>query len=83
MSEFLEQCASALEPHIKNLLSKSVVTIGAPATGTGMGFIYAFFDKAIPVLTVISLITGIVLGILSYRLRVKESKRKNHDEAED
>lgn len=52
---------------IKDFFSKTIVTVGAPAGGG----ILAFLEQSIPVLAVISIITGMVLGILSYRLKVK------------
>lgn len=63
-----------LVQHFKEFLSKTIVTVGAPIAGSGLGLI-SFLEKCIPVLTVVSLITGIVLGILSYRLKVKKRKK--------
>ena len=61
---------------IKDFFSKTIITGGAPIGGG----IIAFFEQSIPILAVISIITGIVLGILSYRLKVKKYKR---DEEKD
>lgn len=63
----------------KTLLSKTAVTVGAPSAGGFVG-ILSFFEKITPALTVVSLLTGIVLGVLSYRLKLKESKRHEQEE---
>ncbi len=62
----------------KDLLSKTAVSVGAPVTG-GMVGIVSFFEQIIPALTVVSLCTGIVLGILSYRLKLKNSRKDEED----
>lgn len=49
---------------LKDTLASSSVHIGAPLAGGGFGII-AICEKIAPVLTVLSLITGIVIGILS------------------
>lgn len=67
-----------LGEYFKTFLSRTAVTIGAPATGSIVGIV-SFFEKITPILTVISLITGIVLGILSYRLKLKNTKNKEKD----
>jgi len=54
----------------KELLSHTTVTVGAPVTGGGIGII-SLFESIVPVLTVLSIVTGITLGILSYRLKRK------------
>lgn len=77
MNHPFNQYGTLLFEQGKNILSKTAVAIGAPATGAGIG-ILSFFEKIIPVLTVLSLIIGIILGILSYRLKSKQSK--NHEE---
>ena len=59
----------------EKLLSKTSVAVGAPTTGGIVGII-SFFEKITPVLTVVSLLTGIVLGILSYRLKLKKAQHE-------
>lgn len=51
------------------------VTVGAPLSGSLVGFIEICRQMA-PVLTVISLLVGIVLGIMSYRLKKKLADKK-------
>lgn len=72
----LYQCATFLTNQVKSVLSNTAVTIGAPITGGAIGI---FLRDIIPILTVASLLTGIVLGILSYRLKLKEAKRHELD----
>ena len=64
----------AIVQQAKDVISKTSVAVGAPTTGGIVGII-SFFEKITPILTVISLLTGIVLGILSYRLKLKKSKQ--------
>ncbi|WP_372650997.1 hypothetical protein [Draconibacterium sp.] len=68
MINSLLQFATTAIDQAKNTLQNTAVAIGAPITGSAIGI---FFREIIPVLTVASLITGIVLGILSYRLKRK------------
>ena len=75
MINSLLQFAATLADQAKNVLSKTAIAVGAPSAGGIVGII-SFFEKITPVLTVISLVTGLVLGILSYRLKLKESKRR-------
>ncbi len=60
---------------IKENLSKTAVAVGGPTTGGLIG-IASFFEKITPILTVTSILTGIILGILSYRLKVKKIKQE-------
>ena len=60
MDEFISQ--------VKNTLSSIFVTVGAPIGGSLIG-ILSFFERITPLLTVFSLLTGIVLGIMSYCLK--------------
>ena len=62
----------------KEFLSKTAVSVGAPTTGGAIGII-SFFEKITPVLTVISLVTGMVLGILSYRLKLRKERRERDE----
>ncbi len=64
--------------YLKDFLSKTVVTIGAPTSGGGIG-ILSFFESINPALVTLSLVTGIVLGILSYRLKLKKQKESKKD----
>nr|WP_319266075.1 hypothetical protein [uncultured Draconibacterium sp.] len=78
MMNSLLQFVSAAVDQAKNALQNTAVTIGAPITGSAIGIV---FREIIPVLTVISLLTGIVLGILSYRLKRKyyqNNEQKEH-----
>ncbi|MFV0267961.1 MAG: hypothetical protein ACK5HT_12585 [Draconibacterium sp.] len=59
----------------KEVLSKTAVGVGAP-TGAAMVGVMSFFEQMIPVLTVASLLTGIVIGILSYRLKAQKDRRE-------
>lgn len=75
MNDFISQ--------IKDSLSSIVVTVGAPIGGGVIG-ILSFFEKITPLLTVVSLVTGIVLGIMSYCLKrrktLKEIEEIEHHE---
>ena len=60
---------------VQKALSHTVVTVGAPVTGGGIGII-SLLENMVPLLTVISLITGLVLGCLSYRLKRRLYKKQ-------
>jgi len=53
---------------IKDTLAHTAVTVGAPVSAGGIGIV-SLCEKIAPVLTVISLLTGIILGILSFMLK--------------
>ncbi len=55
---------------LKETISHTTITVGAPFAGGGIGII-GLCEKIAPVLTVISLLIGITLGILSYLLKRK------------
>lgn len=78
MINSLLQFASTAIDQAKQTLQNTAVTIGAPITGGAIGIFLR--DSIIPLLTVISLLTGIVLGILSYRL--KRKYYQNHEQKE-
>lgn len=60
---------------IKDAFTHTSVTVGAPVSAGLVGLIDICRQLA-PVLTVISLITGIILGIMSYRLKKKLVQKK-------
>lgn len=57
--------------YLKDFLVKTIVGVGAP---TGVGMI-AIFEKSIPILTVLSLIVGMFVGIISVILKIKKYKQ--------
>ncbi len=64
---------------VKEALSKTAVAVGAPTAGGTVGIV-SFFEQITPPLTVLSLIIGIVLGILSYRLKLQKDKRERDEQ---
>lgn len=59
----------------QKFIASTFVTIGSPILGASVGVV-SFYEKIIPPLTILSLVVGIVLGILSYKLKLKQSKNK-------
>jgi hypothetical protein len=64
---------------IKSTISSIYVTVGAPIGGSLIG-ILSFFEKITPLLTVVSLLTGIILGILSFRLKRRKILKELENE---
>lgn len=60
---------------LKDTLASSSVHIGAPLGAGGFGII-AICEKIAPVLTVLSLLIGIILGIISFALKRKLIKKQ-------
>lgn len=54
----------------QDVISHPAVAVGAPTTGGAVGIV-AMCEQLAPVLTVVSIMVGITLGILSYRLKRK------------
>ncbi len=63
---------------VKEVLSKTAVGVGAPTGGASVG-ILSFFEQITPVLTVLSLLIGIAIGILSYRLKLQKDRREREE----
>lgn len=59
----------------QDTISRTIITVGAPLTGGGIGII-GICEKMAPVLTVISILIGIVLGIISFYLKRKLIKKE-------
>lgn len=63
---------------LKDSIAHTAITVGAPLTGGGIGIV-SIFEKITPVLTVISLLVGMVLGIWSFILKKKLIKQQLRD----
>jgi len=55
---------------IQQFFSHTSVAVGAPLTGGSVGII-SFFENMVPILTILSLLLGMALGIMSYCLKRK------------
>jgi hypothetical protein len=64
--------------HFERLFSSTTVAVGAPVTGGGIGIV-SIIEGFVPLLTIISLIIGITIGIMSYRLKRKLINRQLRD----
>ncbi len=61
-----------MKEHFIKLLSITKMEFIAPSTGGGIGIV-AWFIRLAPFIPAIAGITGIVLGILSYRLKKQQA----------
>lgn len=55
---------------LQQFFSHTSVAVGAPLTGGSIGII-SFLENLIPVLTILSILLGMALGIMSYCLKRK------------
>jgi len=62
---------------MKKLFTSTYFPVLSNFTGAGIA---AWCEKILPVLSVVSILAGIVLGVLSYRLRVKQYKQNKNQE---
>jgi hypothetical protein len=53
---------------VKDTIAHTAITVGAPITGGGIGIV-GICEKIAPVLTVISLLFGMALGVMSFILK--------------
>jgi len=70
----MKDCIEQLE----RAFSSTTVAAGAPITGGGIGII-SIIEGFVPLLTIISLIIGITIGIMSYQLKRKLINRQLRD----
>jgi len=68
-------CKNNMIDRLKDTISHTAVTVGAPISGAGIGIV-GICEKIAPVLTVVSLLIGIVLGIISFNMKRKLIRRQ-------